>query len=109
MARIARVVVPGLPHHVTQRGNRRQPVFFGPEDFRAYATLLREWCTHHRVAIWAYCFITNHVHLILVPQEASGLRQALGETHRRYTRWINFRESWRGNRRQPAGTLSRQT
>lgn len=97
MGRIARIVVPGLPHHVTQRGNRRQPVFFSREDFHAYKALLHEWCEKCGVDVWAYCLMTNHVHLILVPQEASGLRKAVGEAHRRYTRCINFREGWRGH------------
>jgi putative transposase len=96
MARLARVVAAGLPHHVTQRGNRRQPVFFGPDDYAAYRTLLAEGCRAAGVAIWAYCLMPNHVHLILVPRDADGLRAALGEAHRRYTRHINLREGWRG-------------
>lgn len=97
MARLARVVVPGLPHHVTQRGNRRQAVFFCEDDYRAYKRLLAEWCHRHGVQVWAYCLMTNHVHLILVPETEEGLRKALGETHRRYTRRVNFREGWRGH------------
>ena len=96
MARLARVVAPGLPHHVTQRGNRRQQTFFGDEDYRAYKDLLAEHCREAEVAIWAYCWMPNHVHLILVPQSAEGLRQGLGEAHRRYTRRVNLREGWRG-------------
>jgi len=90
-------VVAGLPHHVTQRGNRRQDVFFGEEDYRAYAALVGEWCRRHAVRVWAYCLMTNHVHLILVPSTEEGLRRALGEAHRRYTRRVNFREGWRGH------------
>jgi len=96
MARLARVVAAGLPHHVTQRGNRRQKVFFGDDDYDAYRTLLAEGCRAAGVAIWAYCLMPNHVHLILVPGDADGLRAALGEAHRRYTRHVNFREGWRG-------------
>ena len=73
MARLARVVIPGLPHHVTQRGNRRQAVFFREEDDRADNTLVGAWCANHDVAIWAYCLMTNHIHLILVPRTADGL------------------------------------
>ena len=97
MARLARVVVPGLPHHVTQRGNRRMQTFFCDEDYRAYLSLLGEWCDHCEVSIWAYCLMPNHVHAILVPTTADGLARAVGETHRRYTRRINFRENWRGH------------
>jgi putative transposase len=96
MARLARIVAAGLPHHVTQRGNRRQQVFFGDDDYRIYRTLLTEGCRAAGVAIWAYCLMPNHVHLILVPRDADGLRAALGEAHRRYTRAVNLREDWRG-------------
>ena len=96
MARLARVVIPGIAHHVTQRGNRRLPVFFSDDDRRLYLALLREGCAAARVACLAWCLMDNHVHLILVPQTADGLRAALGEAHRRYTRAINFREGWRG-------------
>jgi len=96
MARLARVVAPGLPHHVTQRGNRRQQVFFSEADYASYASVLAEQCREAAVAVWAYCLMPNHVHLILVPAEAAGLRRALAATHRRYTRRINLREEWRG-------------
>ena len=96
MARIARVVVPGYPHHVTQRGNRRQQTFFSDSDYIAYKAILKEWCGLHSVAIWAYCLMPNHVHIIAAPSSEEGLARAIGETHRRYTRRINFREGWRG-------------
>jgi putative transposase len=97
MARLARVVVPGMPHHITQRGNRRQQTFFNDEDYEAYLELMAEWCSDCQVAIWAYCLMPNHVHLIAVPKSEDGLRRAIGETHRRYTRRVNFREGWRGH------------
>jgi len=97
MPRIARVVAPGFPHHITQRGNRRQETFFRDEDYVAYKSLLSEWCQRHGVDIWAYCLMPNHVHMIAVPQDEDGLRLAVGEAHRRYTREINFREGWRGH------------
>jgi len=97
MARLARVVVPGVAHHVTQRGNRRQQTFFQEDDYSAYLALLREWCARCGVAVWAYCLMPHHVHLIVVPESEDGLRRGLGEAHRRYTRRINFREGWRGH------------
>jgi putative transposase len=97
MVRQARLVVPGHPHHVTQRGNRRLPVFFSDDDYRAYLDLLSEWSAKSGTAVWSYCLMPNHVHLILVPRTEDGLRATLGETHRRYTRMINFREGWRGH------------
>ena len=97
MARMARLVVPGHPHHLTQRGARRMAVFFGDEDYRAYLALLAEWCDAADTRVWAYCLMPNHIHLILVPATEDGLRAALGETHRRYTRRVNAREGWRGH------------
>jgi putative transposase len=97
MGQIARVVVPGYPHHVTQRGNRRQQTFFCEEDYRAYLDLMSEWCSGHGVDIWAYCLMPNHVHLIAVPESTHALASAIGEAHRRYTRRVNFREGWRGH------------
>jgi len=97
MARIARVIATGIPHHVTQRGNRRMQTFFSDEDYQAYITLLAEWCRKCGVEVWAYCLMPNHVHLIAVPETDDGLRRGIGEAHRRYSRLINFRENWRGH------------
>jgi putative transposase len=97
MARVARVVVPRLPHHVTQRGNRRQQTFFTDEDFAEYRKLMASSCEGCGTQVWAYCLMPNHVHLIMVPDEEDGLRCAVAEAHRRYTRMINFRQGWRGH------------
>ncbi len=97
MPRIARLVVPNIPHHITQRGNRRQPTFFSDADFHLYKKLLAECCAKAGTKIMAWCLMPNHVHLILVPNHEDGLRAALGETHRRYTWLINAREGWRGH------------
>jgi putative transposase len=95
MARIARVVLAGHPHHVTQRGNRRQKVFFREADYRTYIDLLTEGCRLAATACWAYCLMPNHTHLVLVPQSPDGLRESLAEAHKRYTRHVNFRYGWR--------------
>jgi len=60
MPRIARAVAVGIPHHVTQRGNRRQPTFFCEDDYQNYLSLIAEWCMRWGVEIWAYCFMPNH-------------------------------------------------
>jgi putative transposase len=91
MARLSRIVVPDLPHHVTQRGNRQQALFLGPEDYARYREMLAERCRAHNVACWAYVLMPNHVHLILTPSDAIGLARAVGETHRRYTSFFNAR------------------
>jgi len=81
---------------VVQRGNRGQDVFFGDDDYALYKELLAEGCKAAGTAIWAYCLMPTQVHLLLVPSDEDGLRAALGEAHRRYTRAINQREGWRG-------------
>jgi len=96
MARIARVVVPKLPHHIVQRGNRRQKVFFIESDYEDYLSLAVEWCQKYDVEIRAYCLMPNHIHLIAVPANEESLGRAIAEVHRRYTRMINFRKKWRG-------------
>ena len=97
MARIARVVAPGFPHHVIQRGNRRQQAFFNDGDYSTYLHLMSEWCGKKGVDIWAYCLMPNHVHFIMVPDFAESLKLAVGEAHRRYTSMVNFREDWLGH------------
>lgn len=89
MTRIARLVVPDLPHHVTQRGNRRERVFFDDGDYRAYLKLVAAAAREARTAIWAYCLMPNHVHFVMVPRIEDGLRATFAEAHRRYTSRIN--------------------
>lgn len=96
MARLPRIVIPGVAHHVTQRGNRRLPVFFGDEDRRSYLALVAAASAAHGTRCLAWCLMDNHVHLILVPASEDGLRATLAEAHRRYNRRVNFREGWRG-------------
>ncbi len=97
MARLPRIVVPYAPHHVTQRGNRREPIFFEAGDQEVYRDLLANQIARNRVEIWAYCLMPNHVHLIAVPSDEDGLGKAIGETHRRYTNFINARGRWSGH------------
>ncbi len=96
MPRKYRIVVPGKPHHVIQRGNRRQQVFFYPGDKILYLKLLKEQTEKHHVEVWAYCLMDNHVHLVLVPKTHEGLAKAVAETNRRFTCQINSRYGWRG-------------
>lgn len=96
MARLARVVAAGSPHLVTQRGNRGQKVFFSESDYELYLKLLAEGAEGAHTQVWAYALLPDRVHLLLVPTDEDGLRAALGESHRRYTRAINDRKNWRG-------------
>jgi putative transposase len=72
------MVVSGLPHHVTQRGNRRESIFFEDGDQEIYRDLLGEQARKANVEVWAYCLMPNHVHLILNPRHAEGLGRAVG-------------------------------
>ena len=92
-----RLVVPDVPHHVTQRGNRRQRVSFEDGDYALYRDILAERCRKSGVAVWAYCLMPNHVHLIMVPRSSDGLARAIGETHRQYTGFVNARARWTGH------------
>ena len=96
MARPARLVLPGIPHHVTARGARREPTFYSDDDYAYYLALLGRGCAKAGTAIWAWCLMPNHVHLLLVPSTPSGLADALGRAHRRYALEINRRQGWSG-------------
>jgi len=96
MARMARIVIPNIPHHITQRGNRSQKVFFSDKDKVSYLNLLHKHAQDAGLSLWAYCLMDNHVHLIAVPEKEDSLAKGIGGTHKYYTRMINFRENWRG-------------
>ena len=96
MARIARIVAPDFPHHIVQRENRRQQVFFTDKDYQDYLNLLKEYTGKCNVAIVVYCLMPNHIHLIVIPKQEKSLAKAIAETHRRYTCMVNLRNNWRG-------------
>jgi putative transposase len=89
MARSARIVIPDVPHHLTQRGNNRQDVFFVDDDRRAYLQILASQCNRYGVSILGYCLMSNHVHLIAVPRQTDSLAKAIGRTHWIYSQHIN--------------------
>jgi putative transposase len=97
MPRQARVVLPGVPHHVTTRGNRRQTTFFAPPDYRAFETLLKQFCVASGVEVLAYCLMPNHPHGILTPPTPTSLSKAFGNTKEAYSRIINARHGWQGH------------
>lgn len=97
MARLARIVLPGIPYHVTQRGNRRQRTFFNDADYALYRDLLAAAAKRAGTSVWAYCLMPNHVHLIVVPVDEDGLRRTFADAHRRYTGFVNARERWTGH------------
>lgn len=97
MPRSARLVVPGLPHHVTQRGSRRRKTFFSNQDYAAYLSMLKTRCSMEGVRLLSYCLMPNHVHLIVIPKTEGGLAKGIGQTHESYARRINRRENWTGH------------
>ena len=97
MGRIARVVVPGIAHHITQRGNHRQPVFFDDLDRRVYLAALGENAARYGMRLLGYCLMTNHVHLIAVPERDDSLARALGRAQCDYARWQHIRQRQTGH------------
>ncbi len=91
MARLPRLVIPGHPHHVTQRGNRRGQTFFEEGDYALYKYLLSEAAQKASAEIWCYCLMPNHVHIIIAPSDEDGLHRTFADAHRRYTGYINTR------------------
>ena len=92
MPRQSRVVVPGIGHHVTQRGTGRQRVFYSRKDRLVYLGLLRDNCRKAGVRILAYCLLSNHIHAVLVPEEEDSLAVALRRAHGRYAQYFNARK-----------------
>jgi putative transposase len=89
MPRVARIVVPDVPHHVTQRGNNQEKVFFSDEDRIVYLKILKDQCDRYSVAVLGYCLMANHVHLIAVPKRAESLAKAIGRTNWIYANHLN--------------------
>ena len=97
MARLDRIVVPGLVHHVTQRGNHRQTVFLQDNDRQVYQDLLREYTLSYSVHLAGYCLMGNHVHLVCMPECEDSLAKAIGRTHQNYSRWFQIRRRQTGH------------
>ena len=91
MARMARTVIPGIPHHVTQRGNGRARTFFDDDDYRFYLDRLGAECRAAGVGVWAWVLMPNHVHLVLTPSDDDGPRRALARVHRAHAGRIHAR------------------
>lgn len=97
MAKFARIVIPGCPHHIIQRGNRRQIVFFSNNDKKTYYNLLKRAARKTGIAVWTYCLMDNHVHLIAVPEKENSLAKGIGKAAREYSLLINIRNDWKGH------------
>lgn len=97
MPRFPRLVVPGYPHHVTQRGVRRQTAFFDRDDYRTYLRFAERLLDRWRVDFWAYCLMPNHVHAVVVPHEEGCLSKYFAALHRQYASYVNSRHEWAGH------------
>ena len=97
MPRLARAVFADIPHHITQRGNRREDVFFTDDDRLVYLKWLRFYCEKYDVSVLAYCLMTNHLHLVLTPHSEDGLQQVLKPLHMRYSQHVNKLKGWNGH------------
>ncbi len=97
MPRTARIVITDIPYHVTQRGNRRQDVFYCDEDKRRYLSWLDDYAQRYELEILAYCLMTNHVHHVLIPRRADSIAKALRVVHMRHSQTVNDRLGWSGH------------
>ena len=91
MARIARVVAVGCPHHVTQRGNFRRDIFLDDHDRQTYLDQLAEAAGDAQLRMWGYCLMSNHIHLIVVPERPDSMARVFRVAHSNYSRWLNIR------------------
>jgi len=93
---MARIVVPGIPHHVIQRGHRSEVVFFKKEDRQTYLKILANFARKYGVKIWSYCLMTNHIHLVAIPSTSDSLAKLMRQVHKNYSMVINIRNNWKG-------------
>jgi len=97
MPRLARTVFANVPHHITQRSNRREDIFFTDEDREIYLSWLSDYCQKYKVDILSYCLMTNHIHLVAVPSTKEGLHSVLKPLHMRYAQRFNRQRGVKGH------------
>lgn len=97
MSRTARIIIPGLPHHVTQRGNRGQDTFFCPDDYQQYLLWLEQYAVRYGLRVWAYCLMSNHIHLVAVPTTAEAVGQVLRSLQMRHSQHVNAAQGTTGH------------
>jgi len=89
MARLPRLIVPGVPMHIIQRGNNREACFFSDQDYTVYLDKLKDYSKKYDVSVHAYVLMTNHVHLLVTPHTDHGISQLMQSLGRYYVRYIN--------------------
>lgn len=97
MPRVARIVIPDVPYHITQRGNRREKVFFSDGDHNLYLKLLSLYGGQHGLTVKGYCLMTNHLHLAAVPEKADALCKVFKPVHLRYAQHVNAAHGFTGH------------
>jgi REP element-mobilizing transposase RayT len=107
MARLARVVVVDVPHHVTRRGNARQCVLNTDADRAVYLNLLGQYVKLYGLSLWGYCLMSNHVHLITVPHRADALALMMKQAQGRFSSYWNAKRGLSGHAWQGALLLLR--
>lgn len=97
MPRRLRVIIPGIAHHIVQRGNNRQFILEQEEDFSTYCYLIGKYTDKYDVAVLAYCLMNNHVHFIMVPKDVSGISHLFNTVHMRYAQYKNYKRGTSGH------------
>ena len=97
MPRYPRQTFAYTPHHIVQRGCRREKIFFDESDFHTYIRYLVTAAIKYDVEIWCYCLMDNHIHLIAFPKDEKSLSKMIGEAHRKYSLYINYKNDWKGH------------
>jgi putative transposase len=89
MPRRSRIIVPGTPLHIIQRGNNRQACFFAEEDYLVYLVWLKEYAKRTECSVHAYVLMSNHVHLLLTPKKSDSAGRVMKSLGQRYVQYIN--------------------
>lgn len=97
MARLPRLIVPGIPHHIVQRGNRNQTVFFSDSDRYRYMLLIRNAACEYGISFLSWCLMDNHVHLIAIPEMEKSFASCFRKAHSQYSYYVNSQHDWRGH------------
>lgn len=97
MSRIARLVLPGYPHHVTQRGNYQQQVFKTDADYGFYLGLINKYAREYSLAVLSFCLMPNHIHFICVPENKDSLANTFKVTHTVYSQYFNAKNKLKGH------------
>jgi len=97
MARKARIILPGYPHHITQRGNYKQKIFSSEDDYSCYLKWLQEYSKKYKLLLLSYCLMPNHVHFITVPENQTSCAMTFKITQMRYAHYYHSKNTLTGH------------